>query len=69
MINVAVVTALIAQIAYFPLKWQAEVREQGAESTFLSVGGSLNATEMTQMRRIAPVIPPLCNNVILCRRD
>ena len=39
-VNVAVVTAFVALIAYFPLKWQAGVRERGAELTFC-VGGRL----------------------------
>src|SRR6266516_4173305 len=36
----AVVTALNAICALFPLKWQADVRERGAELTFC-VGGRL----------------------------
>ena len=36
--NVAVVTAIIAEVAIFPLKWQADVRGKGAELTFC-VGG------------------------------
>ena len=38
--NVAVVIAYFAYFAILPLKWQADVREQGAESTFC-VGGRL----------------------------
>jgi hypothetical protein len=38
--NVAVVTAFVAYFAILPLKWQADVREQGAELTFC-VGGAL----------------------------
>jgi len=32
--NIAVVVAFAAQIAHFPLNWQAEVRERGAELAF-----------------------------------
>ena len=39
-VNVAVVTAFVAICALFPLKWQAETRELGAELTFC-VGGKL----------------------------
>ena len=41
--DMAIVTALlrlVAEIAIFPLKWQADVRERGAELTFY-VGGRL----------------------------
>jgi hypothetical protein len=34
----ALVTAFVAICAVFPLKWQADVRERGAEVTFY-VGG------------------------------
>ena len=39
-VNIAVVTAFVAQIAILPPKWQADVRERGAELTFW-VGGKL----------------------------
>ena len=38
--NVEVVPAFAAYFAILPLKWQADVREEGAESSFC-VGGSL----------------------------
>ena len=38
--DIAVITAFTAICALFPLKWQADVRERGAELTFY-VGGRL----------------------------
>jgi hypothetical protein len=38
--DVAIITAITALNASFPLKWQADVREQGAESTFWFGGKS-----------------------------
>ena len=36
--DIAVVAAFLAQIALFPLTWQADVRERGAEWSFLCGG-------------------------------
>ena len=33
-VNVAIVAAFVAQNAYFPPKWQADVRETSAELAF-----------------------------------
>jgi len=62
---VAVNAVFIAQIAILPLKWRADVREQGAESTFCVREKPGSTAEMTQMQRIARSMPPLCNLCIL----
>jgi len=57
--------SLQSLIALFPLNCMANMREKGAEMTFRVGGKLLSSTEMTQVQRMARLIPPLCNWCIL----
>ncbi len=49
-------------VSIHPLKWQADLREEGAELTFMTGGLDLprlsGESEMAQVQRIAPLCPP-----------